>query len=177
MFGIPHLSQDLISVGYIGLMDACKKFNPDKGAQFVTYASLRIKGAIRDFLRSEYGAGRKRVWTEEGEALQEVETVSLDGWGLHAEIGGDGQVNRFLFWSHIEQSLTPRHWQLVDLCYRQGHTLAQAGDKLGVTAGRVHQLREEALEVLHDKARVLLKENISPPPILKEGKKYANKGG
>jgi len=42
---------DLISEGWIGFFDAVKKYEPTKGT-FPSYASLRIRGAILDYLRS-----------------------------------------------------------------------------------------------------------------------------
>ncbi len=42
---------DLESYGYIGLMDAIEKFNPERNIKFETYAKFRIKGAIIDGLR------------------------------------------------------------------------------------------------------------------------------
>ena len=43
---------DLISAGVIGLIEALNSFNISKGVKFETYASLRIRGAILDELRS-----------------------------------------------------------------------------------------------------------------------------
>ena len=42
---------DLIHFGVLGLLDAAKKYQPDREVQFKTYAELRIKGAIVDGLR------------------------------------------------------------------------------------------------------------------------------
>src|SRR5665647_356296 len=42
---------DLESYGYLGLMDAIEKFNPERNIKFETYAKFRIKGAIIDGLR------------------------------------------------------------------------------------------------------------------------------
>lgn len=42
---------DLVGYGYIGLLDAIDKYNPDKGIKFTTYAVTRITGAIHDELR------------------------------------------------------------------------------------------------------------------------------
>lgn len=47
----PVDTEDLISFGIIGLIDAIDRFDPSKGVKFETYASLRIKGAIIDELR------------------------------------------------------------------------------------------------------------------------------
>ena len=43
---------DLISAGFVGLLDALEKFDNSKGIQFKTYAEFRIRGAILDRLRS-----------------------------------------------------------------------------------------------------------------------------
>ncbi|RKX22780.1 MAG: RNA polymerase sigma factor WhiG [Candidatus Zixiibacteriota bacterium] len=43
---------DLISTGVIGLVDAFKHFDPDRGVKFETYAVPRIRGAILDELRA-----------------------------------------------------------------------------------------------------------------------------
>jgi len=52
-----HLGQhmdfdDLVSYGIFGLIDAIDKFDMLKGVKFETYASLRIRGAIIDNIRS-----------------------------------------------------------------------------------------------------------------------------
>jgi RNA polymerase sigma factor for flagellar operon FliA len=44
---------DLIQEGSFGLMDAIKKFDPDRGIKFKTYCSTRIRGAILDSLRGQ----------------------------------------------------------------------------------------------------------------------------
>jgi RNA polymerase sigma factor for flagellar operon FliA len=43
---------DLVSYGTFGLIDAITKFDRHRGVKFETYASLRIRGAILDGLRS-----------------------------------------------------------------------------------------------------------------------------
>ncbi len=49
---------DLLSYGILGLIDAIEKFDLSKGVKFETYASIRIKGAILEGLRSEDWAPR-----------------------------------------------------------------------------------------------------------------------
>jgi RNA polymerase sigma factor for flagellar operon FliA len=43
---------DLIQAGMLGLLDAASRYKEDQGAQFETYASQRIRGAMLDELRS-----------------------------------------------------------------------------------------------------------------------------
>ncbi len=44
---------DLVSSGVFGLIDAIKKYDPERGVKFKTYSTLRIRGSILDSLRSE----------------------------------------------------------------------------------------------------------------------------
>lgn len=44
---------ELVSNGYIGLVDAIKRFDFTKSDNFKAYAEIRIRGAIFDFLREE----------------------------------------------------------------------------------------------------------------------------
>ena len=44
--------EDLAHQGLMGLIEAVDHFNPDFSAQFSTYASLRIRGKILDYLRT-----------------------------------------------------------------------------------------------------------------------------
>lgn len=51
--GLPTMvkKEELHSYGLMGLLDAVRKFEPERNIQFVTYASWRIRGAILDGLR------------------------------------------------------------------------------------------------------------------------------
>ena len=43
--------EDLVSYGIIGLLDAINRYDSEKGMQFSSYATLRIKGAMIDEIR------------------------------------------------------------------------------------------------------------------------------
>jgi RNA polymerase sigma factor for flagellar operon FliA len=45
--------EDLVSEGLIALMDAVQKFDPSKNVKFETYASIRIRGAMIDYIRKQ----------------------------------------------------------------------------------------------------------------------------
>jgi RNA polymerase sigma factor for flagellar operon FliA len=48
----PHIeAADLYSVGFTGLLAAIKRYDPEQGSSFATYASTRIRGAVLDELR------------------------------------------------------------------------------------------------------------------------------
>lgn len=46
-----YQKDDLINMGFIGLMDAMEKFDPSKEVPFENYAYIRIKGSIIDEIR------------------------------------------------------------------------------------------------------------------------------
>lgn len=46
-------TDDVINEGVIALMDAIETFDPTKGAKFETYASIKIRGAVIDYVRKQ----------------------------------------------------------------------------------------------------------------------------
>ena len=52
----PSKIKDLMQEGYIGLMDAVNKYEPGR-VKFKSYAEIRIKGSMIDFMRKERGRG------------------------------------------------------------------------------------------------------------------------
>ena len=42
------LKEDLTSCGYMGLIEALRRFDSSKGFHFETFATLRVRGAIFD---------------------------------------------------------------------------------------------------------------------------------
>ncbi len=46
-------TDDVVNEGVLALMDAIESFDPAKGAKFETYASLKIRGAVIDYIRRQ----------------------------------------------------------------------------------------------------------------------------
>lgn len=66
---------DLIQVGMIGLLEASRTFESGQGAEFKSYASIRIRGAILDELRRETWVPRsvQQKSRQLSRAIQDVE--------------------------------------------------------------------------------------------------------
>jgi len=66
---------DLIQAGVIGLIEASRHYNGDRGARFETYASIRIRGAMVDELRRGDWAPRSvhRRMRDVAAAIREIE--------------------------------------------------------------------------------------------------------
>ena len=78
--GVP--SDDLVQVGYIGLLNAITAFDPTRGAKFATYASYLIRGEIRHYLRDQRDTIRKPRW------LQKLNTQIEDTVGKYVSEEG-----------------------------------------------------------------------------------------
>jgi len=65
---------DLTQAGLIGLLSACQSYDPNQGANFQTYASIRIRGAILDELRRNDWLPRS-VQTQLGEVSRAIAKV------------------------------------------------------------------------------------------------------
>ena len=67
---------DLVQSGMIGLLEAAKKYDADKGASFETFAGIRIRGAMLDEIRKGDWGPRSvyRNSRRVSEAVQSVES-------------------------------------------------------------------------------------------------------
>ncbi len=57
--------EDLVQVGYIGLLNALSLFEPSKGVRFNTYATHLVAGAIKHHLRDRSKIIREPAWLQE----------------------------------------------------------------------------------------------------------------
>lgn len=57
--------EDLIQVGYIGLLNAVHNFDLKRGNKFSTYATYLIKGEIRHYIRDKHGTIKIPQWIQE----------------------------------------------------------------------------------------------------------------
>jgi RNA polymerase sigma-B factor len=58
-------ADDLTQVGYIGLLNALSKFDPNAGVRFGTYATHLVTGEIKHYLRDRAATIRQPAWLQE----------------------------------------------------------------------------------------------------------------
>jgi len=88
-------ADDLIQAGMIGLIEASRKFDPDQGASFETYAGIRIRGAMLDEIRRtdwtprsvhrkarEVAEAVRRIENEKGRDARDIEVAEAMGLPL-----------------------------------------------------------------------------------------------
>ena len=57
--------EDLVQVGFIGLLNALTKFDPSAGVRFNTYATYLVAGEIKHYLRDRSQTIRHPAWLQE----------------------------------------------------------------------------------------------------------------
>jgi len=139
---------DLVQAGMLGLMDAAGRFEEGQGAQFETYASQRIKGAMLDELRAndwmprgvrraqreiEKAIGRlehrlghsptePEVAREMGLSLSEYQTLLADARGaqlIHFDSQDDGEDSDPFLDRHLADASGDPLEQVHDAHFRQ----------------------------------------------------------
>jgi len=173
---------DLIQAGLIGLMDAITRFEEGQGAQFETYASQRIRGAMLDELRSadwmprgvrqaqrkietatlkaeqKFGrsATEKEIAEVMGVSLEEYQEMLFDSRGASLVFYPLAMLGDQRFHDGLIQAiedLPEREKMLMGLYYEQELNFREIAAVLGVTESRVCQLHTQAVSRLKAKLR------------------------
>lgn len=112
-YGLPL--SDLISEGNVGMMQAMRHFDPDKGFRLSTYAMWWIKAAIQDYIirtwslvRMGTTAGQKKLFFN---LRREKKLIDEDNSGLTPDMI-----------SHIAQKLDVRDDEVIQMYYRLSGT-------------------------------------------------------
>jgi RNA polymerase sigma-32 factor len=168
-YGLPI--GEVISEGNVGLMQAVKKFEPDKGFRLATYAMWWIKASIQEFVLRSWSlvkmgttANQKKLFFNLRKVKSQIEALEdgdlrpdqvqfiakklgvteEDVISMNRRLGGDTSLN-----AHLRDD-SEGEWQdwLVDESDNQEEMLAQSEE-----ASMRHGLLQEAMEKLTDRER------------------------
>jgi RNA polymerase sigma factor FliA len=154
---------DVQQVGRLGALDAARKFQPERGHKFATYAASRIKGQIIDAARQSALVRVPRLVTTRREEVRYCQTIGsfqapADGEDAEAMARHNLQpreeapaltdaaaaVERF------HRSLSDRERMLVGLYYglddQPPMTMREIGRSLGLSESRVSQMLSQLLK-------------------------------
>lgn len=156
---------DLIMEGNLSLFRAARKFDPNKGTKFITYARPWITQAIQEFIKNQdidvettniydyiYDDCR---FTEDPNIIFENEIEVIQS--------RDSAVNELL------HSLNKRELRILQLYFglngNQEKSLSEIAEELGLTKERVRQIKDLCIEklqykVMSDNRNIELKEII-----------------
>lgn len=128
---------DVISEGNLGLIQAVDNFDYHRGVPFKSYAYLRIKGAMIDYLRSQKIAV-KGAELREFEFFGQLASQGPDRFGLD-------RID-FVF-SQLER-LSPREGEIVRGLYFEGLSQRELATRLKCTPANISILHGRAVKRL-----------------------------
>ncbi len=150
-------SEDLISIGTIGLIKAITTFKNDKGIKLATYSSRCIENEILMFIRSSKKHS-KDVYLQDTVGIdKDGNEVMLEDKVADDSISIDEQVSLKIqskvLYEKMKKVLKGREKTIIELRYGllNGEELTQRdiAKKLGISRSYVSRIEKKALEKLH----------------------------
>ncbi|MBR2284346.1 MAG: RNA polymerase sporulation sigma factor SigK [Ruminococcus sp.] len=150
-------TDELISIGTIGLIKAVSTFDYRKGAKFATYASRCIENEIlMSFRAAKRYAGdlyiNEPVETDkDGNALTLIDLID-DGTDIHEQV--ELSIRSRQLYGFLEKCLDPRELELIICRYglygAAPHTQKQTAQQLGISRSYVSRIEKRAIEKLRE---------------------------
>ncbi|MBM4388353.1 MAG: sigma-70 family RNA polymerase sigma factor [Deltaproteobacteria bacterium] len=130
---------DLVSQGYLGLCESMQKYEPERGIPLEYYASKRIEGAMKDYLRKEFSEDYNTVdlCAPDGER-NPVEEMLFNHFGRRRSM--ESEVNfRIAAECLIEvyRRLPDDEKDLLNIIYGEGASFRDIAKKMNVNASTV----------------------------------------
>ena len=146
-------TEDLISIGTIGLIKAVDTFNPDRASRLGTYAAKCIDNEILMFLRAERKRGREVSLYEpigvdkEGNAISLVDVIEAESRDMTEKVSTDQDIRRM--YGAYREILSGREKQVIAMRYGlfggREHTQREVAAVLGISRSYVSRIEKGAL--------------------------------
>ena len=154
-------TEDLLSIGTIGLIKAVSTFNPDKKARLATYACRCIENELLMMLRSRKKLSREVSLYEpigqdkEGNAIHLLDVIEEKQKDVVEDLELDRNIRRLFL--ALDHCLTEREYRIVVMRYGilgcKEHTQQEVGDVLGISRSYVSRMEKRALHKLAEALR------------------------
>ena len=146
-------TEDLISIGTIGLIKAINTYNESKGSRLVTYASRCIENELLMRLRQERKEAREvslyepRGTDKEGNEISLMDIISVDGENILQDIIVSDHINHI---SDIFFKVLDKREQIVltlryGLFHNDEMTQKDIAKKLNISRSYVSRIEKKAL--------------------------------
>jgi len=149
------MTEDLISIGTIGLIKAVNTFDPEKKIKLATYASRCIENEILMYLRRscklklEVSLDEPLNMDQDGNELLLSDILGTDGQEVGREL--EEEVDRRLLWAALSR-LSPREKRIVEMRFGLGQqpprTQKQVADALGISQSYISRLEKRIMDHL-----------------------------
>ncbi len=154
-YGSSRNSEDLVSIGSIGLIKAIDSFRPENGARFATYAAKCIQNEILMHFRAQKKLGcevsiHETIDTDrDGNPLTYMDIIATEDT-IADDLDRRLRTERAL--RLVKTKLDARERQIIVLRYGLGNappqTQRQVADRLGISRSYVSRIEKAALEKL-----------------------------
>ena len=149
------MTEDLISIGAIGLIKAVNTFDPEKRIKLATYASRCIENEILMYLRRSCKLKLEVSLDEplnvdwDGNELLLSDILGTDGEEVSREL--EDEVDRRLLWAALGR-LDPRERRIVEMRFGLGdqapRTQKQVADAMGISQSYISRLEKRIMDHL-----------------------------
>ena len=150
-------TEDLISIGTIGLIKAVNTFSPEKNIRLATYASRCIENEILMFLRKSSQFKNKVSIDEplntdyDGNELLLCDILGSDPDEVNQHMEDELERRQVL---GAVAKLNPRECQIMELRFglngKKEHTQKQVADQLGISQSYISRLEKKIIRRLKD---------------------------
>jgi len=150
-------SEDLVSIGTIGLVKAVDTFNPKNGARFATYAAKCIQNEILMHFRAQKKLSLEVSINEtidvdrDGNPLTYIDVIATED---HVEEELDKSIKSSRVRRLVETVLAAREREIISLRYGLTGdaplTQREVADKLGISRSYVSRIEKSALDTLRE---------------------------
>lgn len=149
-------TEDLLSIGTIGLIKAVVTFNPDKSVRLGTYAARCIENEILMYLRTKKKSSREVSLYEpigtdrEGNEIQFFDVIETEGEDAHSKVELKEDIR--MLYQRVEKELTPRERTVLKLRYglyhEEEYTQKEIARRLGISRSYVSRIEKGAIAKL-----------------------------
>ena len=149
-------TEDLLSIGTIGLIKAVVTFNPDKSVRLGTYAARCIENEILMYLRKKKKSSREVSLYEpigtdrEGNEIQLFDVIETEGEDAHSKVELKEDIR--MLYQRVEKELTPRERTVLKLRYglyhEEEYTQKEIARRLGISRSYVSRIEKGAIAKL-----------------------------
>ncbi len=149
-------TEDVVNEATVALMNAVDSFDINKDVKFETYASIKIRGAIIDYIRRQDFIPRSvRRFAKEYDAAYSELFSELDREPTNEEMASKMKLTLSRFENFTYQMATSQTLSFEELLADKGFDLAEGTDENGVWSAESSVHKEEKLNYLAEAIKAL----------------------
>ncbi|MCI9379430.1 MAG: RNA polymerase sporulation sigma factor SigK [Dorea sp.] len=152
----PEDTEDLLSIGTIGLIKAVVTFNPQKCVRLGTYAARCIENEILMYMRAKKKSSKEISLYEpigtdrEGNEIQLFDIIETEEDDAHKKVELNDDIK--VLYHKVESELSPRERMVLKMRYglynEEEYTQREIAKQLGISRSYVSRIEKSAIEKL-----------------------------